>query len=211
MIREPSGSKVLTDELILQCIDEAYTKHNFTGLVGWHYYNEPMVEHKRVFSLMERYPKGRYILWTNGLIQPDDPRINLFEQVYCTNYYPDKVNKDYYNGCKKVSIFPEHFDNRRQDTANIKRNHNHCLRPYVEFIIDNWGTAHLCCQDWRGEIDIGNIWDVGFEAVLKKRKEIMDKMRLRELPDRCIRCVAKIRHIPKFDEAIQARTMEALV
>jgi len=199
-IREPSSSQTLTDELILQCIDEAYTKHNFTGLVGWHYHNEPMLEHERIFSLMEKYPKGRYVLWTNGLIQPDDDRINLFEQVYCTDYYPGSVNEEYYSGCEMFSIFPiKRFDDRIKDTKSLPKNNNRCVRPHIEFIIDNWGTAHMCCQDWRAEIEIGNLWKNSFRTLIKRKYKLMRQIRRRHLPDRCLQCSAKVYRLPKFD------------
>ena len=204
-IRTPSGPNTLTDEIILQCIDDAYTKFNFTGLVGWHYYNEPMVEYKRIFSLMEKYPNGRYILWTNGTLQPDDPRINLFEQVYCTEY--TKINRDYYKGCKSVSVFPPKFDDRLKDTKSLPENMNRCVRPNIELTIDNWGEAHLCCQDWRGEVKIGNLWEDGFEAIVTKKYEIMERMKNRDLPERCKKCKAKVYNLPKFDIETYRRTL----
>jgi len=207
--RTPTGPHVLTDELILQCIKEAYTVFNFTGLIGWHYYNEPMLESQRIFSLMERYPKARYVLWTNGCIQPDDSRINLFEQVYCTNYN-NEVNAEYYKGCKSVSIFPPRFDERLMDTKNLRGNKRSCYKQHVEFIIDNWGTARLCCQDWRGEIKIGNLFEDNFATLVLRRYEIIEQMKNGKLPPRCLKCRAKIGHLPKFDVNICRRTKKWL-
>ena len=124
--RKATGLYELTDEIIAQCITDAYTKLNFTGLVGWHFHNEPMIQYERMFSLMEKNPVARYVLWTNGTIQPDDGRINLFEQVYCTDY--TGVNADYYKGCKSITLFPfKRFDKRIQDTNNLSANNRRCL------------------------------------------------------------------------------------
>lgn len=204
-VRVPTSPNTLTDELILQCVDEAYTKFNFTGLIGWHYYNEPMLEYKRIFSLMERYPKGRYILWTNGL-QPEDSRISLFEQVYCTNYN-GMVTAEYYKGCKNVSISSPKFDERLKDTKNLLKDNNPCFRQYIELIIDNWGTTHLCCQDWQGEIKIGNLWEDTFTTLVLRRYKILEQMRKKEYPERCLRCKGKVR-LPCFDKNIYRRTIE---
>ena len=204
-VRMPTSLLSLTDDLILQCIEEAYTKLNFTGLVGWHYYNEPMMQHQRMFSLMEQYPKARYVLWTNGTIQPDDSRINLFEQVHCTNY-SGNVNIKYYNGCKSVSMFTPVFDSRLQDTKYTIENDRLCYRQYTEFTIDNWGTAHFCCQDWRGEIEIGNLWQDTYATLVSRRHSIIEQMRRGEYTERCRRCTEKLRRVAKFDKEIRERT-----
>lgn len=202
MIRQPSGPFELSDDMILSCIKEAYTKLNFTGLVGWHYYNEPMLQHNRIFSLMERYPKGRYVLWTNGTIQPRDSRINLFEQVHCSDY--TGINREYFKGCKDMSVQVPKFDSRLKDPKDIPENDRPCWRQYTEFILDTWGTAHLCCQDWRGEIKIGNIYEDSFFNLVRRRYDILKAISSGRVPLRCRKCVEKVKPA-KFDKRIRSR------
>jgi hypothetical protein len=204
-IRTPTSTRTLTDDLILKCIDEAYTQHSFTGLVGWHYYNEPMLEHERIFSLMERYPRGRYVLWTNGTIQPDDSRMGLFEQVYCTDY--TGINRSYYSRCKNVSIISPVFDNRIKDVKRMSEDGGLCWRQHTESILDNWGVSHLCCQDWRADIEIGSIWHSTFGMLLRRRREILRQMSKGEYPERCRKCNGKIKRLAKFDKIIRERTL----
>ena len=208
MVRQAIGPKVLTDDLILRCIREAYGELNFTGLVGWHFHNEPMIEHERIFSLMEACPEARYVLWTNGTIQPDDKRINLFEQVHCTDY--TGIDAGYYAGCHDVSVFKfKRFDKRLDDPNELPPNTRSCHRQYVEFILDNWGTAHLCCQDWRGEVEIGSIWKDSYAELARRRHGILEQMKSGQYPERCRHCWGKV-GLPKFDENIYNRMRHAI-
>jgi hypothetical protein len=165
-----------------------------------------MIEHERVFGLMESNPEARYVLWTNGTIQPEDERIKLFEQVHCTDY--TGVDAEYYKGCRNVSVFPfKRFDKRLRDTEGLPVNKRKCMRQHIEFILDNWGTAHLCCQDWQGKIEIGSIWKNTYTELARRRHEILEQMRQGEEPKRCRHCWGKV-GLPKFDEAVYRRTME---
>ena len=71
LARTESNRKV-PDEKIVELVKQAYDELGFTGLVAWHFYNEPMLQWKRMIKLMEmiqaQVPKSRFLLWTNGSI-----------------------------------------------------------------------------------------------------------------------------------------------
>lgn len=206
-VRRPSGPVELTDDIILDCVEEAYGRLNFTGLVGWHFHNEPMLEHERIFGLMERIPKARYVLWTNGTIQPKDSRIGLFEQVHCTDY--TGVDRGYYADCKNVTVYPfKGFDGRIEDAfdSQLPVRRRSCRRQHVELILDAWGFARLCCQDWRGEVEIGNIWENSYSTLAARRWDLIQDMWQGRYPERCRRCWGKA-GLPRFDKAIYERAV----
>jgi len=64
----------LTDEQIIDAAVTCITDYQFSGLVCWHYYNEPMLYIDRILRLSqairERAPEARFGLWTNGTICP---------------------------------------------------------------------------------------------------------------------------------------------
>jgi hypothetical protein len=64
----PPGRE-LTDEVILKIVREIYEEWGFRGFIAWHFYNEPLLQMKRMFNLMEQiradFPNSRFLLWTN--------------------------------------------------------------------------------------------------------------------------------------------------
>ena len=109
------------------------------------------------------------------------------------------MNRDYYKGIKDVSIFIPRFDKRLEDTKDLLEDTSYCMRQYVELIIDNWGNGHLCCQDWRGDIKLGNVVKEDFQAIVERRYRILEQMKRDKLPVRCLKCRAKVHNLPSFD------------
>ena len=48
------GRRPVTDEQIVAIVRDAYGRHGFRGLVGWHYYNEPLCAWWRLRPLLAR-------------------------------------------------------------------------------------------------------------------------------------------------------------
>ena len=197
-VRKPG--KELTDDMVMSLVNEVYTKQGFRGFIAWHNYNEPLLQANRILNLMEKirtdFPQSRFLLWTNGTILLEDSRIKLFEQVYCTDYLNTGVDKIYecfkgvgWFGCKGAKEIV--LDDRFKDQPNEKH-FGRCLRPLVEFIIDNYGIVHFCCYDWNSVVEIGNIWEMSLESILKKREKLIKKVCGRQMennaPERCLRC-----------------------
>ena len=201
--RVATGPSSLADAVIVASIHAAYRRFGFTGLVGWHYYNEPMLSQDRMYSIMEQLPHARFVLWTNGTVKPDG-RVEMFEQIHVTDY--GSVHEGY-RGLPNLIISKPRFDGRLKDSTTNDPNDLPCWRQHVEFIIDAWGTAHLCCQDWRREIVLGNLWYVPFASVLASRAQILRQMRLGNYPPRCTRCQGKLKHLPVFDKSTYERTL----
>jgi hypothetical protein len=157
-------SGTLSDDKIVEIVKAMYREHGFRGLVGWHYYNEPLLAWKRLQLLMPRIrrevPESRFVLWTNGTIAPTAPDfLTLFEKAYVTDYTeqgtPPKHLGLIQRSVKTVEVIRAKFDQRK----DAKRRHGNarCLRPFTEFIIDYYGNVHLCCYEWQGVSSPGNV------------------------------------------------------
>lgn len=196
--------KTLTDDMILSIVKEAYEELGFTGYVAWHFYNEPMLYKKRMFSLMktlkETVKNAKFLLWTNGELLKEDKNLELFDRVVITNYknrpvsYFEKFFKN-----KEIMILPPVFDGR----LNIKDKESFikCLRPYIEFIISFYGDVHMCCQDWKNEIEIGNIYVTPLKELVKKRNKILSTILSKmdnKSPKTCITCNGRLPFLVRF-------------
>lgn len=213
-IRSRSG-KPMTDDLMVEIAASAYLEFGFGGLVGWHYYNEPTLQLNRIFGLMERIrtfvPSSRFILWTNGAVASADPRMSWFEQARITNYCGDEeLLRARFSCIKNVEVFNARFDNRLTSPVG-KISHEPCLRPFVEIPVDNFGVAHLCCQDWPGEIKLGDFWSNTWADILARRRLVVNKISKKQMsadaPERCLRCTGRLACLPSFDARARAEAL----
>jgi hypothetical protein len=209
-------SREMTDAMIINCAVEAYELYDFTGLIGWIYYNEPLLQKERMFRLMEAIRlhtnKARFILWTNGmLIEEDCARYNAFEQIVISGYCDMSLR-----GARRLAsrgvecryaVNPM-LDSRLVRTAPLYPDAP-CLRPFVEFIIDHHGYAHWCCYAWRATEVYGNVFDEPFgELVAKWRAAMPDIVGRRmeaDAPKCCQACGYRWQRHQVHDRDVLAR------
>lgn len=178
-------SRELDDDTIVACAVRAYRELGFTGLIGWIYYNEPLLQMDRMFGLMDRIkaetPKARFILWTNGTLIPEDcGRFGAFSQIIVSGY--DENSRRGYDRLKAANlpinqemiriIENAKFDDRLHQIAPADKSAP-CLRPFTEFIIDHHGNVHLCCYDWQGKAFSGNILAEDFGVVAQRWRDLL--------------------------------------
>jgi hypothetical protein len=130
--------------------------------------------------------------------------MGMFEQIHVSDYLGNGAAiKEYYRNAKWLDVFRPHFDSRLDDVSGNEPSNARCVRPQVELIFDNYGEAHLCCQDWRGEIKIGNMWNDDFDKMLSIRKALMDNVcgrYMKAAPERCLRCKNRFTVLPTFNK-----------
>lgn len=166
---------ILDDEIILNCIKEANVL-NFSGLIGFHYYNEPMLEIKRIFKIMDRAKNSRFLLWTNGTLLDkkveNNVFLNRFYGVIITKYsvldpeFLENIKLAYPN----VKLNEDEMDNRIQIYEKQVNYKLSCKRPYLELPIDYHGNIHLCCIDWNNTYTIGNIFYKPFKQIIMSER-----------------------------------------
>lgn len=170
-------SQPTTDQQIIDALQWAYSQ-GFNGLIGWHYYNEPLLFWGRMSPLMdaikETIPAAEFVCWTNGTqigknVQVADLR--RFAQVWISDYHNRAA--EWKALAKQLPLVDFHILNGRLDSRRqfTETTHNpRCLRPFNEFIVDYYGNGHLCCADWHGDAHIGSIHTDGYEAMFQRFK-----------------------------------------
>jgi radical SAM protein with 4Fe4S-binding SPASM domain len=171
--RSGGGHKRMTDARVVRVIADAH-RAGFRGLVGFHYYCEPMVYWQRIKRLVAsariETPEVKYILWTNGTILPDDfAALRLFDTIVVTDYNGDGHRWD--GLAEHVHVMPPSLDRRRSCPVDLQRM-GPCELLYREMPIDTWGNVHLCCYDWQGRHIVGNVQDVPFPEIVRAWREV---------------------------------------
>ena len=90
-----------------------------------------------------------------------------------SDYYPE-VNatwfaslRDHYRDVR-IDTFPATFDDRRSNYEGTRRASVTCWRQRLELPVDHFGNVHLCCQDWRGAVPIGNVKVAPLSEILRR-------------------------------------------
>ena len=208
----------LDDDTIVDIARRAYRDLGFTGFIGWIYYNEPLMQADRMFGLMNRIqlavPEAKFMLWTNGTLIPEDcESYKQFSTIIISGYNEDSVRgmqrlKD--SGVSATWIENPTFDNRLVTDLVPRDKYVPCIRPFVEFIIDNYGNTHLCCYDWKGKATWGNVHSEPFEVLANRwRKDILPKIAgtsmAGDAPAACRNCTNRWSKHQMHDSAIIAR------
>lgn len=217
-------TRPITDELILHCIACAYAA-GFRGLIGWHFYNEPMVSWARIRPLMEwiraAKPEARFLLWTNGTLLPDDlSELAGFAQIVLTDYAAREWTEEDQQRIAAATptttwtIVRAYLDDRAAEPRHSGP--ERCLKPFREMVVDYYGNAHLCCSDFRGHVALGNVWDEPFFATIAERfTAIRDLIKIEPMPasapEFCRNCGHRQGTLGNvLDEAIHAETTAML-
>jgi hypothetical protein len=153
---------IMIDDVVMEEFTKACVLRGFSGLIGFHYYNEPTLELDRMLKFIRHHPEWRYVLWTNGSQLDVTSRnwLSLFEQVSVSAYSTGDVTRlesitQGLPNCHVEQVTPD----RRMDVYGCDTNEpGGCIRPKtIELAVDAWGRVHLCCTDYNCVIEIGNI------------------------------------------------------
>ncbi len=208
--------KQMSDELIIESAVTAYEKLGFTGLIGFHYYNEPLMQSKRLFRLAAtikgKVPKARFLLWTNGMLIPENvDQYHIFDQIVISGYNAESArgrDRLAAAGIKCSYADNAQLDNRLQ-TLEPKDKSASCLRPFLEMIFDTYGNTHICCYDWRGQGTTGNLNTQPIEelavAWFKALPKIAGKKMGADAPEVCLNCSQRWSDYQVHDQAIVER------
>lgn len=206
-------TRPMTDDLIVSMAVRMYREFGFRGLVGFHYYNEPLCQMARMFRLMDairqRVPEARFILWSNGTLLPShQARFRQFEHIYLTDYsnLPGaRVRKLRQFG--NVTVCRWELDDRLTAVRESVRS-TPCHRMFTEFICDYFGNVHLCCYDWRGLGFRGNVYNESLDSLVHRWQIIRNRLSGKSMssvsPDSCLYCTHGGQAISSFDPTIAA-------
>jgi hypothetical protein len=209
-------TRELDDDTIVGCAVRAYQDLGFNGLIGWIYYNEPLLQADRMFGLMARIkdqvPQARFILWTNGMLIPEEcEQYRQFEQIVISGYNEQSKRGVDRLAAKRINARyceDAQLDDRLVQLEPADRQQP-CLRPFVEFILDNHGNHHLCCYDWQGQGSLGNVFTTDFAELARVWREqlpaIVGKKMTDQAPKVCQHCSHRWDKYQQHDERIVER------
>jgi len=189
--------------------------HGFDGLINVHYYNEPLATPEIAEQVLDQVPRGKFSLWTNGLYldRVTDDFLKRFVHVMVTIYPETPIDQlERVMNHTNVTFQRANLDGRYREDITPRFNPavTKCNRLDWELIVDYYGQGHICCGDWRGEIEIGNIQIDRLETFFDKW--IYEKRRLErvlfnitpasfekgsdvEIPDVCKLCLTRSPYI----------------
>lgn len=193
-------NRYLDDETILECTEKAYKLYGFQGLVCFHYFNEPMMEWRRLRELLprikERVPEARFGLWTNGTLMPPNlADLQVFSRIWITAYPGHTLNT--WDGIRRVCpntwvcVLAQAFDSRLR-WPDREPDTRRCLRPFNELILDYYGNLKLCCWAW-SQI-FSNVFKYSFEQVVHRYVIMRDDLAQgveNHAPGCCMYCSGK--------------------
>jgi hypothetical protein len=186
----------------------AHREFSFRGVIGFHYYNEPMAQWQRVVSCVKRLsraiPGQEFALWTNGTyIHPDMAQdLTKFTAVIVSNY-GDLDLAMIERTAPHAEIVDTKMDGRVSWNIELdpRTKTPPCFRPCTELIVDYRGDLHICCYDWRGESSPGNVLTddpaACFRTWQKMRDAILSAKFISDMPTACAHC-------PQRDLKLQA-------
>lgn len=164
---------------ILRAITEAVSI-GFEGYVGFHYYNEPLMDEPLIRIVIAASEYERFMLWTNGALLSEVPEENdildLFEWVMITDYGLREDSERWLSDLRaafpnvRIDMSPAAFDSRKDNYSAEMAGAVECWRQRLEVPIDHFGNVHLCCQDWKGTCSIGNIKRNSLVSILGSRE-----------------------------------------
>lgn len=205
-----SSSEPITVNDIVGFYHHCVEYHGFCGIVNFSYYNEPMATKERMIEIMKALPEAKFSLMTNGMFLDETPEcgwiISHCKDVVVTVYEQTNVGI--------VDLLCIRYEQMRKWAGGLddRINENiipvyrsditHCGRPNFDLTIDYYGNGHICCGDWRGEINIGNIKTDCYEKFLSKwniiRNELskpINEINYKDLPRVCKLCFARTPHV----------------
>lgn len=203
-----TGPREMTDDEIVGLAFQAYAL-GFEGWIAFHYYNEPLLHPQRLANIIDKIrvkvPDSKFLLWTNGTYvnAKNTDTISRFDWVVITDYF--NHGSDHFKqfcSVRHLQVNPEVVDGRigYGDTPTPQP----CLRPFIEFSVTAFGDVHICCQDWKGKVEIGSVYTYSLKELDDKRTELIKKLAKpmdSSCPETCLNCAGKI-GIVAFDENI---------
>lgn len=194
----------LTVDVMVGLAHDAHAS-GFRGNIAFHYYNEPTLDWGHLMNVIRRIKKAipgqKFTLWTNGtLLEPTD-ELREFDQIWVSNY--DGVDYCWLNNyVDRVTILGGGLDQRL--TILDEQNQTRCFRPFNELVIDYHGNGRLCCMDWRGQYQLGNVFTDGFAEIVRRYQDARKLVANPGVwfPKVCRFCVSRQNHIANLVPAV---------
>jgi hypothetical protein len=198
---------------------------DFRGYYAFHWFSEPTTAMPWVSEAMAEIrrliPEARFLLWTNGkaLKEPGTwPWVAGFDRVSLSNYGGDSWDglEHALGRRRKLVVNDITFEPRvivAPQPAGVS-NKVVCRRGYIELTIARDGGAYLCCQAWRPEQCLGNVFKEGLAECVRRYRTARDEVGLGKEPlpagHVCLGCARADPMLGAFECTIAGQTQEFL-
>lgn len=169
---------ILSSKIVRKVFDSL---GGWAGIVAFHTYNEPLID-PRLFTFIEM-ARGNYIyILTNGYYLNQSLAQELEEAgakaIETTAYSESEMLR-----LSKIKIAIPYIARRSTldrrlemyDKKPVKCN-KPCAAPLNEIIVGCDGCVRLCCYDWKGMHNFGNLYHSELEDVIKEMKPVFDRL-----------------------------------
>lgn len=198
----------LDDATMVHVAVRAYRDYGFRGLIGFHYYCDPLVYAARLGPIMDRiaeqWPAAHFGLWTNGvLLEQEAAFVRRFHHIRVSDYdrQPGQLEMrlNVVIGSKRpppeLAILTGFMPDTRAISQPTPANDAGCKKPFTEFILDCYGNHHVCCYDWRGVDSLGNVYLDGLDSLVTRwramQESVVGEHLTAEAPTVCRTCPHK--------------------
>lgn len=223
-----SSAPLLTDAEIVALYQE-FGQLGFGGWVNFSFYNEPLLQVNRLLALIPQIrcvlPDAPFMLITNGTLLPTDVTpLRVFRGIWVTDYgdrwtpNPHRLSElkqmlgdgTWQRHARPFGVFVSQgkLDRRLKGPGKDRRDRP-CVLPFKDLAFDAFGGAHLCCIDWRGDVELGNARD-GIAPLLERWesvvKTIAGERMTEDAPPTCVHCrFAGFQRLNEFDPTARQR------
>ncbi len=207
------GRRPTTDNQVVEIADRMICG-GFRGVFAFHNYSEPLLAWPRILKLIarikEEHPVAQFLLWTNGDRLASIPREQI-EGVFCKMMITNYAGRDlaFVEGLSpEIHHIPPNLDWRLNPPRTESSGTPRCLRPHLEITWDYFGNLRACCNDWKNEIQIGNIHDTPFDILwarwVQLRSAVASEPMGAMAPERCLTCGTRYVHLANYVPEVAA-------
>ena len=192
--------RVLPSKIVNSVIDR-FAKLNYSGIVAFHRYNEPLID-PRFFEFVKytktKCPDSKIMVGTNGFYL-DQTILNELDGLIWAMNVSAYSRSEYERLSKLKANFPYMvseavMDNRlnlyERASVDIEKP---CHNPVWEISINYEGKVVLCCWDWQDKYTFGDLNKESIDEVLnseKIRKLFYELVQGKRTLPICKKCIA---------------------
>jgi 2-polyprenyl-3-methyl-5-hydroxy-6-metoxy-1,4-benzoquinol methylase len=193
------GRTILPCRIVADVL-ETLGRHYFSGRIGFHTYNEPLMD-PRLLDFVKKArslcPESEIYICTNGYYLNQDLAVELV-QAGVSSFHVSVYSEPEEDRLKKIKVLVDYSVRRmrldeRLNLYNLEASgcNKPCYCPLYQIIVTAGGRISLCCLDWQRRHCFGNLNEQSFEEAMKNEQMWLTYERLsrgERFLDLCKRC-----------------------
>jgi len=186
---ELKNKKEILSEKIVYNVFEICKKYNYSGIIGYHTYNEPGIDPRLMMFIKDSkkiLPNIKILISTNGFYL-DQTLIEEYEKYGVDQFEITCYSQEEYKKFKReikfnipVKLF-NRYDNLLDKRLNIysrEINSKYYCYELFDLIVTYKGDISLCCFDWKRTKLFGNLYKKSLEDIMMSNEFLQTRERL---------------------------------